>query len=241
MANLLLVHGAWHGAWCWHKLLDELRGRGHHVLAPDMPGHGADPTPTGQVTLAAYTARIIETCDGFDGPVHLLGHSMGGMLISAVAEAVPERLAQLIYLCAFVPADNEPLMAASEQLNRVNALTGMLQTSADGLAVTVADAAIVPAFYHDCQAADVAFAKARLVPQALEPLTAPIRLSDARFGSVDKAYIECIEDMAIHIVAQRAMYRRAGIDNVATLNTGHSPFFSAPAELAAAIEAVIGR
>jgi hypothetical protein len=87
----------------------------------------------------------------------------------------------------------------------------------------------------------VSFAKEHLVAQAVEPLNAPVSLSQERFGSVAKAYIECIEDQAIHIVSQRTLYRRAGIDNVATLDTGHSPFFAAPDRLADAIEVVAGR
>jgi pimeloyl-ACP methyl ester carboxylesterase len=156
-----------------------------------------------------------------------------------VAEAAPEKVAQLVYLCAFVPLHNEPMMAANAELNRASALNGMLQPTADGLGILVADEAIIPAFYHDCSARDVAFAKSRLVAQAVEPLNAAVELTAERFGTVPKAFIECIEDQAIHIASQRALYRRAGIDNIATLNTGHSPFFSAPQQLAEAIEAVL--
>lgn len=240
MANIVLVHGAWHGGWCWQKVVGLLENRGHAVRAPDMPGHGSDPTPLAEVSLAGYRRRIVETCKQLDGPVHLLGHSMGGLLISAVAEAEPEQVAQLIYLCAFVPLDNEPMMAANTQLNRASALAGMLQPTDDGLGILVADEAIVAAFYHDCSASDVAFARSRLVPQAVEPLNASLRLSADRFGAVPKAYIECIEDQAIHIAAQRAFYRRTGIRNVVTLNTGHSPFLAAPDGLCDAIEAVLG-
>ena len=239
MANVLLVHGAWHGGWCWQKLADELGSRSHAVQAPDMPGHGDDPTPLAEVTLAGYVRRIVDACNAFDGPVHLLGHSMGGMLISAAAETAPDRLVQLIYLCAFVPVDGEPMMAMNAELNRASALNGMLRPTDDGLGMLVADEAIEAAFYHDCSADDVAFARSRLVPQAVEPLGAPASLSAARFGAVPKAYIECIEDQAIHIAAQRALYRRAGIDNVVALDTGHSPFFSAPGALADAIETLI--
>ena len=166
MANSLLVHGAWHGGWCWAKLTAELHARGHTVCAPDMPGHGDDATALAEVTLAAYTERIVETCDQFDGPAHLLGHSMGGILISAAAEAAPEKFCQLIYLCAFVPVDGEPARVANAELNRASALNGVLEPTADGLGILVADDAIEPAFYHDCDADSVAFARARLVPQA---------------------------------------------------------------------------
>ena len=239
MTDIVLVHGAWHGGWCWQKLSRTLEARGHRVLAPDMPGHGADTTPRSAVNLAAYTRRLAEVLEPLPAPAVLLGHSMGGMLISSAAEAVPERIRKLIYLCAFVPRNGDAMMEVATRVDDRSTLRSRLIPVENGTATIVPDELIEPTFYHDCDAADIRFAKARLVPQPLAPMTDIAALTDARFGSIDKAYIECLQDAAISIGAQRRMIDRGGITEVVTLDTSHSPFFSAPETLADAIESMI--
>ena len=102
----------------------------------------------------------------------------------------------------------------------------------DGLAATVRDDMIKPLFYGDCSDDDIAMAKANLVPQASDIITAKVHLSDANYGSVPRAYIECLQDGAILIESQRQMIAAVPCQQVLTLDTSHSPFFSAPQELA---------
>ena len=78
MAIFLLIHGAWHGGWCWRKVVPLLEADGHRALAPDLPGHGKDETPLTEVTLASYSDRICEIAGAQPGPIILVGHSMGG-------------------------------------------------------------------------------------------------------------------------------------------------------------------
>src|ERR1700680_4689248 len=111
MSQFLLVHGASGGAWCWHKLMPELERRGHRALAIDLPGHGEDKTPLAQVNLAAYAERVADTLKKLPEPAVLIGHSMGGMVISAAAELAPEWVRTLVYLCAYLPRDGESLSA----------------------------------------------------------------------------------------------------------------------------------
>ena len=107
--TMLLVHGAWHGAWCWQGITPRLEAAGVNVIAPDLPGHGTDSTPRNQVTLDAYADRVIAAISGRSDRITLVGHSMGGVVISAVAERVPERIARLVYACAFLPRNGEAL------------------------------------------------------------------------------------------------------------------------------------
>jgi len=239
MANIVLIHGAWHGGWCWAKVVDLLAGRGHSVIAPDMPGHGQDTTPRAELTLEDYCRRITGVLSDFTEPAVLVGHSMGGMLISAAAEAAPDKVGKLVYLTAFVPRDGDAGLAMSAEINNTSELGDHLIPTEDGTALVVADEILERVFYHDCSADDIALARSKLTPQAVGPMNSVIELHDARFGRIAKAYIECVQDAAITLDAQRQMARRGGISEVATLDTSHSPFFSAPVALADAIESLI--
>jgi pimeloyl-ACP methyl ester carboxylesterase len=231
MAPILLIHGAWHGAWCWDRLIPALAARGRKSVAIDLPGGGGDPTPLAEVTLELYVKRVVETLERLDEPAILLGHSMGGLSITAAAEAAPERIAKLVYLCAFLPRDGDSMLGLARQSD-LNEVAMKTIVSDDGLSITVVDETIKPAFYADCSDQDVAFAKARLRPLALQPGGVPVHITPERFGRVPRVYIECTEDRAIPIARQRAMAAASAPIEVHTLETSHSPFFSAPDALA---------
>src|SRR3984893_17159905 len=91
MSQFLLIHGAFHGAWCWHKAIPELEKHGNRAQAIDLPGQGQDQTPLGNVTLDTMVDRIVTALTTLAGPVGLVGHSLAGMVISATAEKAPDR------------------------------------------------------------------------------------------------------------------------------------------------------
>ncbi len=233
MTHILLVHGAWHGAWCWDRLLAPLKAEGFTPHTIDLPGHGERAAET--QTLAAYAQAVAEKLSELPGPAVLLGHSMGGQVISAAAELAPERISTLIYLCAFMNRSGESIFARAAG-DEVTLLGPLLQPQPDGR-LTVADEGVKPALYADCSDADIAFAKARFVPQAPEPFAAEPTLTDGSYGRIRRAYIVCEHDKAIGAPKQRELIAATPVASEITLNTSHSPFFSAPAELAAAIRA----
>lgn len=233
MTEFVLIHGAWHGGWCWHKVQAFLEERGHRVLAPDLPGHGDDPGTTDDATMENYVERVISVLDECESPPVLVGHSMGGAVISQVSEQAPDKIERLVFVAAMLPANGESVLGLAES-NPASALRGNLEFSDDGTSVTVTDDIIPVAFYHDCDETDVTWARQKLRPQSTSALAHPVQLTEERFDRVPKQFIECIEDQAIHIASQRWMARRAGC-LINTLNTSHSPFFSAPAATAAFI------
>lgn len=231
MAVFVLVHGASHGGWCWEKVAPILAATGHTVHTPDLPGGGADRTLPGDVSLQTYRDRILPLIDSAAEKVTLVGHSMGGITITEVAEARPEKLHCLVYLTALMPKDG---VYAREITAREpgSLVLRSLEMSQDGLTYTYKRSNIATLFYNDCTPEDTYRAMERLRPMPRIISTTPVHTTQERFGSVPRVYIECTKDNAITLAMQRYMQRELPPRATITLQTGHSPFLSAPEELA---------
>lgn len=232
MTTFVLVHGAWHGAWSWGYIKAELEKDKHTVLTPDLPSHGDDTTFVDDVTLNDYVDKVVGIIDKQDEPVILVGHSMGGIVISRVAEQRPDKIKKLVYLTAFLPRDGESLFALEDR-NPKPTVPPSLVIAENEKSATLQSDKIVNLFYLDCDDKDREFAIARLSAQPLAPFATPVSLTEENFGRVPRIYIECTNDQAISIELQRDMYTTSPCDKVFSLDTSHSPFLSAPVELAA--------
>lgn len=230
MSTYVLVHGAYHGGWCFEKVVPLLESEGHRVIAVDLPGHGDNMVPIAEVSLAAYVELVCSIVESQSEPVILLGHSLGGMTISQVAERLPDRIAWLVYLTAMMPKNGQNRSDLAEYEGPED-MARKRVPSEDSLSVTMPRAVIPPTFYAECPADDVERAIARLVPQAVEPFRQQACTTPENFGTVKRAYIECLRDKAIPIAMQRAMIAAQPCDRVFTIDTDHSPFYSAPGEL----------
>jgi len=230
MSTYVLVHGAWHGAWCWFKTAPLLQKLGHKVITPDLPAHGIDKAATASVTLAGYSQRIVDVLDACPEPVILVGHSMGGIAITEAAQARPDKVSRLVYVTAFLLQDGETLLDVASQDPLALVLPNLVM-SADQSSATLKDEVINEAFYGDCSPSDIALARSLLVPQAGAPFATPVHTTADAWGSVERFYIECLQDRAISIDSQRSMVNKNGVVRVHTMNTSHSPFLSAPQEL----------
>ncbi len=232
MTTYVLVHGAWHGAWCWDKVVPLLEKAGHKAVALDLPGHGADKTPIDQVTLQAYADSVCRLLEAQPQPVVLVGHSMGGIVISQAAEQRPEKIRTLVYLCAFLLRDGETLLQVAQDDADALVLPNLVQAD-DGSWATVREEALQDVFYGGCSDEDVAWAKRLLVPQATAPFATPVHITDENFGRLPRVYVECLRDRAISIAVQRQMRANLPCQKVTTIDTAHSPFLSAPEDLVA--------
>lgn len=231
MSTFVLIHGGCHGAWCWYKVVPALEKLGHIVIAPDLPSHGRDKTPVSAVTLQAYVDTVCKIIDTQREPVVLVGHSMGGGIITQTAEYRPDKIKTLVYLTALLPANGES-MGTVLRRNTESALNSNFIVNADKSASMVREEALVDGFYGDCSAEDVTLAKLLLTPQATAPLKEKLQTSAARFGRVPRVAIECLRDNAHPLSFQRSVYPTFPFQKVITMDTSHSPFFSSPDELA---------
>ncbi|SNR99023.1 Pimeloyl-ACP methyl ester carboxylesterase [Geodermatophilus pulveris] len=224
-ATLLLVHGAWHGSWCWGPLRDALGGD-VDVRTVDLPSVGDDPAALGD--LAADAATVRAALDGLDGPVVVLGHSYGGAVVTEAVTA-GSGVAHLVYLCAF------QLDAGDSLLGAVGGQEPPWWEDVQGTAVRAATPEQV--FYNGVSPELTRDAVSRLGLQSRASLEQP--LTDAAWRAVPSTYVVCEQDQAIPVPAQEAMSSRAG--DVLRLPAGHSPFLSHPAELAALLRPVLDR
>ena len=228
MARFILIHGAWQGGWCWDAVAGRLRSMGHHVQAPDLPGHGDDPLPEAAQSMEGYVARVREAVEAEGEPAILVGHSMGGISISAAASMEPEKVAKLVYLCAYLPLDGDGVMTLEKLVpNRTD--RRRLEFAEDGTAAPPLDD--LPRFFGTADPADVARIAPRLSRQARKPFVTPVALGPALDG-IETHYIECTADRAIPPALQRAMAARVPGIVMHTLPTDHSPFISDPEGLA---------
>ncbi len=232
MSRYILIHGAWHGAWCWTKIISLLKSKGHNVEAIDLPGSGNDKTPIPQVTLDAYTKKVCETLDTQPEPVILVGHSLGGITITQTAEYRPQKIKTLVYLTAFLLRNGESRISVRNRDLQSLAPQNTIY-SEDKTYMIFRKEAAREVFYADCSNEDIERAKSLLCSQAIAPLKTPMHLTEENFGRIPRIYIECLHDKAVSPSMQKMMYTATSCRKVLSLNTSHSPFLSAPEALAA--------
>lgn len=226
VARYVLIHGGLHGGWCWDKVAPLLREKGHVVEAPDLPGHGKDKTPIQEVTLQSCVDKVCNIINASVEPVILVGHSTGGLVISQVAEQIPDKIKALVYLSAIMLRNGESWEIEIEKARPT------LKLSQDQSIILVNKEVVAEGFYNDCSADDIARAKELLCPEAMILFKTPMHLSKEKFGRVPRFYIECLRDHTVAPITQKTMYMATPCLRVFSLNTGHSPFFSAPELLA---------
>jgi pimeloyl-ACP methyl ester carboxylesterase len=237
-ATAVLVHGAWHGAWCFERVVPLLQSAGIDTVAIDLPGHGDDPGPLSD--LHGDAARVREALDRIDGECVLLGHSYGGAVITEAG--VHPSVRHLVYLCAFAIDAEESCMAAAISLSAQldisfqgdgPSLADAIVAQPDGTSTVDPDVAAA-CFYNDCDAETARAAIARLGAQPGGTLgDVPTAVA---WRERPSTYVVCTEDLAVPPALQRAMAARcsASVD----WPTSHSPFLSAPERVADLVTAL---
>lgn len=226
MACFMLVHGAWHGAWCWSRLTPELVDRGHRVLTVDLPSD--DPAATFETYADVVTARL-DAEEATD--VVVVGHSLAGHTIPLVAARRPVR--RLVYLCSLVPALGASFVDQLGSEPEMLDFSGLGDPAPDG-SLAWTDREFARTFlYADCDPDVAEQAIDRLRPQAAAPALNAFSLR--AFPDVPATYIVASEDRLVQPKWSRRMARdRLGADLV-EIPGSHSPFLSRASDLAAVL------
>lgn len=229
-ATLVLVHGAWHGSWCWGRLIPQLEARRLAVRTVDLPSvHGEHGQSGADLRDDANAVRA--AVESVAGPVVLCGHSYGGMVISlAAARQIAQRVVRLVYLCAFMPEARQSLVGIGG--NQHAPWIRMLDDD-----MTLPDLSRAgEVFYGDCDPATQEWAIGRLKPQCNAAFIVPV--ARPAWKVIPSTYIICARDAAMPAELQRNVFAPRA-ERVLELETSHSPFLSRPAWVADALAAEI--
>lgn len=226
-STYVLVHGAWQAPYVWDAVRTDLESKGNKVMVVALPGHGDDNTPAHTLSLDVYAGKVIDAMAKADGKVILVGHSMGGMVITHVAEKLPAKISKLVYIGAFLPATGQALtdLAFSDPNSK---LGPQLVESPDRLTLDVKRDSLTYLFINDGTAFDKEKVLRNYRPEPAIPFTNKVTLTKENFGAVDKVYIKTLQDVVISPSLQDRMIAAASIKTIYEVNTSHSPFLAQP-------------
>lgn len=231
--TFVLVHGAFQDSTAWDSVVPLLEAAGHTAIAIDLPAHGADETPDAEVTLASYRDAVIAVIEAQATPVVLVGHSFGGIVISEVAEAIPDQVETLVYVAGYLPRNGDSLagLAALDHNNGFRETNFLL--AEDYTYAYVLEEDFLTIFCGDCTEEQAEVVMASRQNEPLAALNEPSTVTAEQFGTVRKVYIMTAEDNAASPQIQAFMISQTPVDHVYALNTSHVPFVTMPEELSA--------
>lgn len=229
MKHFLLIHGSWHGAWCWYKIAPRLEAQGHSVSVPDLPGrilNPAKPVFVGLGKMADSVGQLLPE----DRKTTIVVHSRYGILASMLAQAFPERIEQTIYLASYMLPSGK---RAAEYFgwDKNSYLAPYVTVSKFGMWDQLHPDIFREGLYHDCDEDDNKLGHLLLGKEPLRPALAKLDLTDDCFGRVPRAYIRLTEDRAVTPALQDRFLNETMVDRVENIAAGHSAYFSKPDEL----------
>lgn len=200
---------------------------------PELAGHGKGPSPVSGISLDSYVETVSGQIAKARGKVVLVGDCMAGIVISHLAEQIPECISSLLYASAYLLEDGQAIVKTSEIV--VNSFVGPNMVPApDWSTIAIKADTLKDLFAADAPAEELKRLQSRARPEPAAPFNTPVHLTAARFGSVPSCYIKTAQERAVTPLLQDAMLEETPCGEVVTMNTSHTPFLAAPAEMAKA-------
>lgn len=239
-APVVLVHGAWQGDYIWNQTKSDLIAAGYRVSVVKLPGHGDNNTPAHQISFQDYVNQVTNAINAYDEPVILVGHSLGGAVITQTASQLPQKISKLVYIAGFIPKSGKSVLDYS--LMDTNSLLGpSLQLSEDQTLAGIVDPEtnLTNIFCQDGTIAQKQFLVERYKAEPTIPLATPLNYTIADYNEAgEKYYIYTTSDQTITYPFQQQMAADADITNTYTINSGHSPFISKSEKLTSILKGI---
>jgi pimeloyl-ACP methyl ester carboxylesterase len=232
---IVLVHGAFEDAHVWYAVIAKLQADGHRVINVNLPGRPSAPLEANLVSVDLYRDTVLQAIDGEAQPVVLVGHSFGGIVISAAAEAAPARIRTAVYLAAYLPQNGESMLSLAKQDRDSRAGPALHIDEAAGM-ISVDYAARADLFANGAPEGLREMLPNLIIDEPLRPIVTPVALTAARFGMVDKVYIHTTQDRVVSPYLQQKMVDATPVRLALTLEAGHTPFLTDVIALVHAIE-----
>jgi pimeloyl-ACP methyl ester carboxylesterase len=227
--NYVLVHGAWHGGWCWRRVADRLKKEGHRVFCPTLTGLGERAhLLTREVNMTTHINDVIAVLEAEElEDVVLVGHSYGGIVITGVAARAKTRLWQLVYLDSAIVEDGESWSSAHTPQMQAERRR-LAQESSGGLSMPAPKAEA----FGVLKSEDIDWVQRRLTPQPFAPYDQKLNWGGPVGNGLPKIYVDCTEPAYAGLAGVKDKYRGKPGWPFAEIKTGHDAMVSAPAETA---------
>lgn len=234
----LLIHGSWHGAWCWHKVVSCLETQNHQVIAIDLLGRGRSPAKAPFVGLSRMVEHAAKHLSD-EEQTTIVVHSRYGVLASQLAERAPSKIARTIYLASFMLPNGKSIVDYFRS-DKQSKIQPFVDVNRMGMWDWLRPEGYRDVLYHDCSEDDNRLAASLLCREPLRPAIGKLRLTDGKYESVPRGYIRLSKDRAVSIELQDRLLNETLVDHVETIDAGHSAYFCKPDELTDAILKISG-
>lgn len=238
--HFVLVHGAMHGAWCWYKIVELLEKDGHKVSAIDLMSAGTSPVTADSITsfeeynqpLMHFLAKLPQT-----EKIVLVGHSVGGVSVARGSEDFPHLIAVAVYVCALMFRDVESMQREKEIMDPTRVVEHIEYNFGNGIEEPPTSALVLKKFQKDLLYGTTSTLDATLASLLLRPFPTMVmtnlelETTDERYGVVPRMYIKTTEDKSLSLAKQEELIANTPPEKVYSLDSDHSPFFSAPEKL----------
>ncbi len=227
--HFILLHGAWHGGWCWDGVIRALEKAGHTAEAPTMPGHRSQDDRSG-IRFEDYVNAIARVLKGQAGPVVLVGHSSAGFLMQAAAPKASEKISQLVFHNAFILPDGKCQFDLVPP-EVAEGMTAAANASPDNC-VPIDEGFVRGALMADASKETQDALIARLVPQPISLFTTPVSTGDFEALTIPRTVLFCKDDASLPPGAYLGMAQGLGSHQLVELDGGHETLFSNPQAVA---------